>query len=60
MADFKQKGSEPRQRWEKPCVMLVKLVEDEAVLRTCKTATGGGNGPLGNCRQPDKCYTYGS
>ena len=55
-------GRAPKSRhaYERPRVFIVKLAEDEAVLRTCKTVSGSGNGPLGHCRQPDKCYTYGS
>ena len=60
MSDVKQNISEPRRAYEKPRMQRVRLAEDESVLRACKTAVGGGNGPLGHCRQPDKCYTYGS
>ena len=60
MPGVKQNISEQRRAYEKPCVQRVRLAEDESVLRACKTAAGGGDGPLGHCRQPDKCYTYGS
>ena len=60
MAGVQGKSSKGRSAWERPRVTIVRLAEDESVLKACKTAIGPGNGPFGHCRQPDKCYTYGS
>ena len=60
MAGVQGKLPKGRSAWERPRVTVVRLAEDESVLRVCKTAFGPGSGPLGHCRQPDKCYSYGS
>ena len=60
MTDVSREDRKRRLAYERPRVYAVKLIPDESVLAVCKLAEGGGNGPWGHCRQPAKCYSYGS
>jgi hypothetical protein len=54
------KASKSLRRYERPRLYLVKLADEEGVLRACKTNSGSGSGPMDACRTPSKCYAYGS